>query len=442
MSTFKKWTAASAAMVLAASLTACSGGTTEPSGSTAKPAEGNAPTEAKKEEPIELTFWSLGTNGYEKLAEDYKKVNPNVTIKIQNTSDQTAHHNNMLTALSAGKGAPDIFMLEIAFLEKFMEAKDKFHNLNDLGAGSMKGNYLDWKWKQASSQDGKFQLGLPTDVGPTVVYYRADLLEAAGLPSKPEELQKEIATWDKFAETAKKFKEKTGKPFTDIPGLMFNGLRDQGSDIYFNDKDEFIGDKNPQIKKAYDFTVKGIKEGWVGNYVLWTPEWAKATNDGSYAVMLAPAWMNGVIKGNGKDTSGKWSITQMPEGAGNWGGSFLSIPKESKKQKAAYDFIAYVTSKEGMMKSYKENGLFPSIPAIYDNPEFKEMKDPFFNNQQTSIQYAEAAKTVKPMRYGKLHDATDSLIKEALQNVQAKNADPEAEWQAALKKIQELVKRS
>lgn len=424
-----------ASLLLAASLTAaCSSGDT-------KPASGSGSASGSND-PVELTFWSLGTNGYEKLAEEYKTVKPNVTVKIQNTADQTAHHNNMLTALSAGKGAPDIFMVEIAFLEKFMEAKDKFHNLNPLGADKLKGTYLDWKWKQASSPDGKFQLGLPTDVGPTVVYYRTDLLEKAGLPTKPEEFGKAISTWEKFAETAKAFKDKTGKPFVDMPDLVFNGLRDQGKEIYYNDKDEFIGDKNAQIKKAYDFAVRGIKEGWAGKNTLWTPEWAKDTNDGGFAVMLAPAWMNGVIKGNAKDTSGKWMITQMPEGAGNWGGSFLTIPKESKKEKAAFEFISWMLNQEGQLKSFISNGLMPSIPAVYDDPKFKDLKDPFFGNQATSAEFATAAKSVKPIRYGKLHDATDSIIKEALKNVQQKGADPQAEWDGAMKKIKELNKRS
>ncbi|NHN31336.1 ABC transporter substrate-binding protein [Paenibacillus agricola] len=441
MNAIKKWSTAGTALLLAASMAACSS-TASPATEPAKATAGETKTEAKTDKPVELIFWSLGTNGYEKLAEEYKTIKPNVTIKIQNTADQTAHHNNMLTALSANKGAPDIFMLEIAFLEKFMEAKDKFNNLNDLGAGTIKTNYVDWKWQQGSSADGKFQLGLPTDIGPTVVYYRTDLLEQAGIASKPDEFYKEIATWDKFAETAAKFKQKTGKTFVDMPGLLFNGLRDQGNEIFYNKNEEFIGDTNPQIKKAYDFTVKGIKEGWVGKNVLWTPEWSKETNDGGFAVMLAPAWMNGTIKGNAKDASGKWMITQMPEGAGNWGGSFLSIPKESKNTKEAYEFIAWMDSKEGQLKSYISNGLMPSIPAVYDDARFKDLKDPYFNNQATSVEFAKAAKSVKPIRYGKLHDATDSIMKEALMNVQQKGTDPQAEWDGAIKKIKELNKRS
>lgn len=420
-------------------MAACSGGEDAKTGGESK--TDPAKTEAKAE-AIELSFWTLGTNGYDKLAEEYKTVKPNITIKIQNTSDQTVHHNNLLTALSAGKGAPDIFMLEIAFLEKFMEAKDKFNNLYDLGAKEIKDQYLDWKWKQAESADGKFQLGLPTDVGPTVVYYRTDLMEKAGLPTAPDALAKEIDTWDKFAAAAKKFKDATGKPFVDLPDLLFNGLRDQGDEIYYDKNDQFIGDKNPQVKKAFDYTVKAIKEGWVGKTNLWSPEWGQATNNGEFGVMLAPAWMNGVIKGNAKDSAGKWMVTQMPEGSGNWGGSFLTIPKETKHAKEAFEFIKWLVGKEGQLKSFKSNGLMPSIPAIYDDPQFKEFKDPFFNNQTISVEFATAAKRVKPIRYGKLHDTTDNLFKDALKNVLQKGSDPQKEWDNAVQKAKELNKRS
>ncbi|MEI0739588.1 extracellular solute-binding protein [Paenibacillus sp. JTLBN-2024] len=214
-------------------------------------------------EKVELTFWSLGTTNYEELGKEYTKEHPNVTIKFQNTSDQTAHHNNLTTALSAGSGAPDIFMLEIGFMERFITAEDKFYNLNELGAKDIAGNYLDWKWKQGSSKDGSFQIGLPTDIGPTVVYFRTDLAEQAGLPTDPEAFGQTIDTWDKFAATAKQFKEKTGKPFADLTDLVYNAIRDQSEgEIYFSKEDgSFIGDKNPQVKKLTTLPSKASRKG-------------------------------------------------------------------------------------------------------------------------------------------------------------------------------------
>jgi len=437
-------------VMLVLTLAACGGssGTTSAS-DTPKPSEpaSAAPTPAasetpKKEEPVELTFWTLGTNGYDELAKEYTKLKPNVTIKIQNTSDQTAHHNNMLTALSAGKGAPDIFMLEIAFLERFMEAKDSFVNLNDLGAKDLKGNYLDWKWNQASADNGNYQFGLPTDVGPTVAYYRTDLLAQVGMPTDPEGFYKTIDTWDKFDAVAKEFFAKTGKSFVDMPDLLYNSIRDQANEIYYDKDDNFIGDTNPQVRKAWDYTVKAIQEGWVGSNSLWTPEWGQAQNNGDFAVLLGPAWMSGVIKGNAKDAAGKWMITQMPEGPGNWGGSFISLPKEGKHQKEAFEFISWLLNKDQQLTSFKTNGLMPSIPALYDDPAFTGYIDEYYNKQAVAVEFGKAAKNVKQIHYGKLHDGTDSIFKDGLRNVLSKKSDPNKEWDDVIKKVKELNKRS
>lgn len=449
----KTWAILLVAVLMIASLAACGGGNNNNkqanSGgnapATSNTNDGKEANDAGTEpaEKVELTFWSLGTTNYEDLAKEYTKEHPNVTFKFQNTSDQTAHHNNLTTALSAGSGAPDIFMLEIAFMERFIGNKDKFYNLYDLGAKDIEANYLDWKWKQATSVDGSFQLGLPTDIGPTVVYFRTDLAEQAGLPTDPDGFSAAIDTWDKFATVAKDFKAKTGKPFADLTDLVYNGVRDQSPDqIYFNKEDgSFIGDTNPQVKKAYDFTVKGIQEGWIGNWQLWSPEWQNAINQGDFGVMLGPAWMAGTIR-NAKDSAGKWAIAQIPEGAGNWGGSFLTLPKEGKHPKEAYEFISWLVNQENQLKSFKASGLFPTIPAVYTEPAFTEEKDDFFSGQVISEAYAKSAERVKPVYYGPLHDQTDTFFKNALKNVLEKKADPQKEWDSAVKQAKTLVDRS
>ncbi|OME89229.1 MULTISPECIES: ABC transporter substrate-binding protein [Paenibacillus] len=450
MKRFKSWSMLLLSIIMVFTLAACGGGGGNGSSTAESPGGGssNEETDNTKEgtestEKIELSFWSLGTTNYEDLAKEYTKEHPNITFRFQNTSDQTAHHNNLTTALSAGSGAPDIFQLEIAFMERFINNQDKFYNLYDLGAKDLEGNYLEWKWKQATSVDGSFQLGLPTDIGPTVVYYRTDLAEQAGLPTDPDGFSAAIDSWDKFASVAKDFTSKTGKPFADLTDLVYNGVRDQSPDqIYFNKEDgSFIGDTNPQVRKAYDFTVKGIQEGWIGNWILWSPEWQKAINDGDFGVMLGPAWIAGTIR-NAKDTAGKWQIAQLPEGAGNWGGSFLTLPKEGKHSKEAYEFISWVLNKENQLKSFKDSGLFPSIPAVYSEPSFTEEKDEFFGGQVISEAYAKSAERIKPVYYGPLHDQTDTIIKNALKNVLEKKADPQKEWESAMKQIKTLVDRS
>ncbi|MFC6335217.1 ABC transporter substrate-binding protein [Paenibacillus septentrionalis] len=438
-----------AATVLVFTLAACSSnsgsnGNTEATPNTNTNNSTSNGSDNNGNEKIELSFWTLGNVNYEDLAKQYMSEHPNIVIKIQNTGDQTAHHNNLTTALSANSGAPDIFQLEIGFMERFINAQDKFHNLNDLGADKVKGNFLDWKWAQASSVDGSFQIGLPTDIAPTVAYYRTDLAEAAGLPTDPVEFAAAIDSWDKFATVAKQFTDQTGKPFVDSRDLIYNALRDQSDGQIYFDKEtgKFIGDTNPQVKKAYDYTIKGIQEGWVANFALWAPDWAQATNDGGFAVLPGPAWMLGNIKSNGPDSAGQWRIAQLPEGAGNWGGSFITLPKEGKHPEEAYAFIEWMTNQDQQLQSFAVSGLMPSTPALFDQPEFKDFTDEFLGGQASAAQFAAAADRVAPVYYGPLHDQADAFIKEAIQNVQEKNADPEAEWNAAIEKIKRLEQRS
>lgn len=391
-------------------------------------------TEGSQGSPVVLTFWALGNTHYVNLAQEYMAEHPNIKINISIMTDKFVHQDRMESALSAGSGAPDIFMLDQDFMERFADAQGQFYNLYDLGAKGIEVNYLYWAWKQATSADGSFQMGLPAGINPTVIYYRTDLLERAGLPTDPEEFSAAINKWDKFAAVAKQFTEVTGIPFADSTDLVFNGLRDQSTDrIYFNKVDgTFIGDANPQVKRAYDFTAKGIQEGWIGSWALGSPEWEKAIREGDVGIILGPTWMEETIR-SAEGTAGKWRIAQIPEGSGSWGGSFLALPKEGKHPKEAYDFITWLTNKDNQLKSYKASGVLPSIPAVYNEPAFQAEKDDFFGGQVISEAYARSAQRVKPVYYGPRFEQVDTLIKNALRDVLENKANPQAEWDDAMK---------
>ncbi len=49
-------------------------------------------------------------------------------------------------------------------------------------------------------------------------------------------------------------------------------------------------------------------------------------NKGTFATILAPAWMMDYIKQQAPDTSGKWDIAALPGGGGNQGGTQLTVP--------------------------------------------------------------------------------------------------------------------
>lgn len=388
---------------------------------------------------VELSFWVFGNAGYDVLADEYMADNPNVKINI-NEGEMEDMLDNLFTSVSAGSGAPDIAMIEISRIAKFLEAEDRFYNLNDYGAQDLANDFLDWKWAQAQNVDGSFQIGLPTDIGPTTMFYRTDVMEEAGFPTDPEELAAEISTWDEYYEAAKKIKEATGKPITDSPELMFNAVRDQLDQQYFNEDDELIIEET--VKEAYDLTTKMLQEDLVGKNELWTPEWGGAMAEGSYATLIgAPAWMIANVKENAPDAGGKWSLTTIPEGAGNWGGSFLTIPKDSNHPEEAFAFISWLTSPEIQLKSFTNNGLFPSTPFVYDDEEFLATVDEYFSGAKTAEIFAEAAKSVKTVYMGKNYAIVNSELITALMNVALEGADPQSEWDQAIERINTQLER-
>lgn len=422
----KKWLLVGFALVMAFSLAACS----EEDG------------EASGDGKVELNFWTFGATGYEELAKEYEKQNPNVTIKVK-TSETAAHHDALFTALSAGSGAPDLTMLEVDQLDRFKAAQDRFKNLYDLGAKDVQDKYLEWKWNVGENAEGDFLFGLPTDIGPKALYYRTDVFKAAGLPTDPAEVAALINSPEAFKEAGLKVKEKTGKPFVDSIEMAYRAYLDPAVETYLNPEGELLIDEEGNaVKKAYDYAVELNEAGLVGDFTLWSPEWASAVNTGGFAAELGASWLKGWMEGNAPEAVGKFRVATLPtEFAANWGGSYIAIPNETENDQAAYDFAQWLVSPENQLKSFKSSGLFPSAPAVYDMEEFKTNEDKFFGGQVTSTVFAQAAQDIEGAVYkGEKYFPVHQEILNALKNVQD-GGDPEEEWDAAVKRAEDLVSR-
>ncbi|WP_102273419.1 ABC transporter substrate-binding protein [Cytobacillus massiliigabonensis] len=392
---------------------------------------------------VTLDFWTFGATGYEDLAKEYEKENPNVKIKVR-AAETAEHHDALFTALSAGSGAPDISMLEIDQLDRFKAAQDRFENLYDLGAKDIKDQYLDWKWNTGESNDGNFLIGLPTDIGPKALYYRVDVFEEAGLPTEPEEVASLISSPQAFEEAGLKVKEQTGKPFIDSIEMAFRAYLDAAQETFLNPEGELLLEEDGNaVKNAYDYAVKLNELGIVGKFEMWSPEWANAVNKGEFAAELGAGWLKGWMEGNATEAIGKWRVATLPsEFAANWGGSFIAIPKETKNAKEAYEFVEWLVSPDNQLKSFQSKGLFPSAPSVYDMDEFKNNEDEFFGGQATAPVFAKAAQDINGAIYkGEKYFPVYQEVLNALKNVQSKGADPEKEWTEAIKRAKDLLNR-
>ncbi|MBN8208960.1 carbohydrate ABC transporter substrate-binding protein [Bacillus sp. NTK071] len=402
---------------------------------------GGGGDESSDDGKVTLNFWTFGATNYESLAEEYEKKNPDVEINVK-TSELGDHHNSLFTSISAGTGAPDLAMIEVDQLDRYREAQERFLNLYDLGAEEVQGDYLDWKWNMAESTDGEFLFGLPTDIGPKAMYYNVDVFEEANLPTEPEKVNETVSSPKQLEEAAKKVLDETGKPMVDSMEMAYRANMDALQESYFNkDNELIIGEEGNEVKKAYDYAVSLYEQGYVGNYEMWTPEWASALNKGDFAVEMAPAWLKGYMTENAPEGKGNWRVATLPsEFAGNWGGSYVAIPAETEHSEEAYEFAKWLVSPENQLKSFEESGLFPSAPSVYEMDEFVNNSDEYFGGQNTAATFAEAAKEIPAVYKGPKYVTVNNEVLTALRNVQ-EGGDPEKEWKEAVKRIEGLVKR-
>jgi len=410
-----------AGLVAALALAGCSGSKLE-GGSTS----GGAGTVTLK-----VNFW--GDFGLKDLKAQYEKDHPNVKI-VLNSGEYNAQHEDLQKKLVAGSGAPDISAIDEGFAVQFRSQADKFVNLLDKGAGQYQAKYLDWKWNQTLSPDGKTQIGLGTDVGGLAMCYRSDLFKAAGLPTDRDAVSKLWPTWDAFIATGQKYVAATHKKFIDSATNMFNPVLAQQSVGFYDQQEQLQMNGGPKV--AFDVSMQAIKAGLSANLASFQPNWDQGFKKDQFAVLACPAWMIGHIQDTAPNQSGKWDIAAIPGGGGNWGGSFWTIPKQGKNVDEAYKFVEWMIQPAQQISIFKTVGNLPSQPALYKDPAVLDYKKEFMSNAPTGQIFAATAENLKPQYLGKKGGPTRVAVENVINRVQEGKLKPDAAWPVAVQEAQ------
>ncbi|MEV6967017.1 extracellular solute-binding protein [Hamadaea sp. NPDC051192] len=384
-------------------------------------------------------FWSFTGINQKADVDVYKKAHPDVQIKLTEVGSTTETAQALTTALAGGK-VPDLVLIQGDDLPKFMQSADNFVDLSSLGADKMKGDYLDWVMKQSMTSDGKI-IGIPTDVGGMAIAYRTDLFKAAGLPTDRDEVSKLWPTWDAFLEVGKKYVHATGKPFLDNTSTsVFFQAVNQGTERYYDADHKLSYDKNPQVKAAFDLALKIHAAGITSKITSWSTGWTAGMGKGDFAVVSAPSWMLNAIHTNAPNTAGKWDVAVIPGGAGNWGGSYLAVPKRAKNPKAAWAYIAEMQSPSGQLAHFLQQGALPTTPSVYSDPQLIAKTDPFFSNAPIGKIYTQSVLGIKPFYIGPEDATVGSEMLNTLVSVeQGKVAEADA-WNTALTNVKNALR--
>jgi len=393
-------------------LAGCAGGST--GGATADP-----------NEKVELTIATFNDFGYtDELLAEYTKEHPNVTIvhnKAATSNDARANYFQKL-----GKtGLADIEAIEIDWMPEVMKYADLLAPVPD----DLKGRWLDWKEAGATDAEGNL-IGYGTDIGPEGVCYRSDLFAAAGLPTDREEVASLLeGDWAKYFEVGAQYTSATGKAFFDSAGGTYQGMVNQLEAAYEDpDSGDITATTNPEVEDIYNqvLDASATQSAHLGQ---WSDDWFAGLSNGAFATMLCPGWMLGVISGNAEGVTG-WDIANVfPNGGGNWGGSYLTVPANGKNVAAAQELADWLTDPETQVKAFENAGTFPSQNDALKSDTLLSSTNEFFNNAPVGQILTDRANavTVSPFK-GEFYFQINDAMQKALTRVEDGTQDKGASW--------------
>lgn len=337
----------------------------------------------------------------------FDKAHKDVQICWTNAGAGSAEYQKFSTAIAAGKGAPDVVMLETDHLNSFL-IKDALVNLSDYGADKWKSDFSAGTLKDISSNGGIY--AIPDDGGPVAMMYRKDIFDKYGLtPPK---------TWADYAADAAKLKAAGGPAIGDWPNdtpafaqAMFAQAGAQTFD-YSIDKKTSLGVDidNAASKKVLDYWDGLVQKGEVVTTGQSSTDFVSELASGKIATFIAASWEPGHLTGAGftRGPDSPWRVAMLPQWNAkspvqvNWGGSTYAVTTQSKVPHAAAEVALNLFGNENQQTL---GAHFPQHLKAQKASWFVNAQDPFFGGQEANKEvWIPAAGAYKGQGYSPFQD--------------------------------------
>ncbi len=321
-----------------------------------------------------VKFWGLGREGevVRDLVPEFERTHPGIRVIVQQIP-WTAAHEKLLTGFVGGS-PPDLAQLGNTWIPEFAA----IGALEPLGArlaastGVSAEAYFEGIWK--TNQYGGAQYGIPWYVDTRVLFYRPDILAAAGYPEAPR-------TWSAFRDAMEKIRTASGGrnyaillPTNEWEQLTIFGVQ-KGSSLLADDdtRGAFAG---PAFRGAAEWYVGLFRDGLapVVSYTQLGNPYQEFTRS-YFAMWLTGPWNLGEFRRRLKPEEQKlWMTAPLPAPDGvAWpgpslaGGSSLAIFKASTEKDAAWAFAEYLSTPAVQSRFYALSGDLPARREAWDD---------------------------------------------------------------------------
>jgi multiple sugar transport system substrate-binding protein len=261
-----------------------------------------------------------------------------------------------------------------------------------------------------------------------LLFYRKDLLDAAGITTAPK-------TWDEMKQACQKVQAKNAGigcfagQFEKYEGLTVNfseAVQSAGGAVVDDKGKPTLN--TPEAKQGLDFLVEGVKSGMIPRDAITykEEEGRRAFQEGK--LIFHRQWPYQFALANATDGSskvaGKFAVAPLPglsgPGKSSLGGLNLAISKFGKNKGSALAFIKFITSEAEEKVQLEKTSEAPVYTALYDDPSLQQ-KFPYLPMLKASVENAVARPRV--VKYG---DTTLAIQEEAYAAITGKKAPDQA----------------
>ena len=322
-----------------------------------------------------LHFWAMGREAevVAELLPEFHARHPNVQVLVQQLP-WTAAHEKLLTAY-AGDSLPDLCQLGNTWLPEFT-ALDALEPLDarvaassavrrdDYFAGLLDTNLM-------PTAQGPRLFGLPWYVDTRLLFYRTDLLRAAGIDRAPK-------TWGQWTDAMRAVKRRGGArtygallPLNE-PDPLFALALQQGA--LLRDDDTRGAFSQPAFRRALDFYIgifhEGLAPAMTNTQIsnVWD-EFAR----GLFTFYVSGPWNIGEFRRRLPASAQRdWATAPLPgpdgPGVSTAGGSSLVMFKGSARKEAAWQLIEFLSEPATMQRFHALTGDLPPRRSAWLHP--------------------------------------------------------------------------
>ena len=294
-----------------------------------------------------------------------------VTVKWNITpNDDNAYQNNLDTALlgQADAGTDDkidIFLVEADYALKYVQT-DYTMAISDLGITEADlTNQYQYTKDIVTDANGVLK-GVSWQGCPGALFYnREATLEVLGTDD-PAEVQKAVADWTTFGETAKTMQDAGYK--------MISSVNDTYRVYSNNVTSKWVTDGKITIDENLMNWVNNSKAlvdaGQAGTHELWSDDWSAGFYpEGKVFCYFGPAWL--INFSMAADTEGSigsnggWGATEGPQGF-YWGGTWICAATGTDNASLVKDIMLQLTANEEIMTDIvkKDDDFVNNKPAM------------------------------------------------------------------------------